>query len=125
NAYEHYLMKNKFAFFVLSLHIDPSNVDVNVHPNKLEVKFDKPNQVFTAFYACACDALGKMDQTKNITLVEQETEQAQQNVQLDTLPQNVGASFEKQPSQPQIEQVNLFENVQTDLKNQTVDASSF
>jgi DNA mismatch repair protein MutL len=66
-----------------------------------------------------------MDQTKNITLVEQETEQAQQNVQLDTLPQNVGASFEKQPSQPQIEQVNLFENVQTDLKNQTVDASSF
>lgn len=125
NAYEHYLMKNKFAFFVLSLHIDPSNVDVNVHPNKLEVKFDKPNQIFTAFYACACDALGKMDQTKNITLVEQETEQAQQNVQLDTLPQNVGASFEKQPSQPQIEQVNLFENVQTDLKNQTVDASSF
>ncbi len=38
-GYKQYLMMHKFPFAVLHLRIDPSLVDVNVHPAKLEVRF--------------------------------------------------------------------------------------
>ncbi|MDO4282135.1 MAG: DNA mismatch repair endonuclease MutL [Clostridia bacterium] len=41
---------NKFAFIVLNMQIDPSHIDVNVHPAKLEVKFDDEARVFDCIY---------------------------------------------------------------------------
>ncbi|MBO6239986.1 MAG: DNA mismatch repair endonuclease MutL [Butyrivibrio sp.] len=38
-GYKQYLMMHKFPFAVLHLRLDPSMVDVNVHPAKLEVRF--------------------------------------------------------------------------------------
>ncbi len=42
-GYKEYLMMHKFPFAVLHLRMDPADVDVNVHPAKLEVRFG--NQV--------------------------------------------------------------------------------
>ncbi|MBR1642422.1 MAG: DNA mismatch repair endonuclease MutL [Butyrivibrio sp.] len=42
-GYKEYLMMHKFPFAVLHLCMDPADVDVNVHPAKLEVRFN--NQV--------------------------------------------------------------------------------
>ena len=42
-GYKEYLMMHKFPFAVLLLRMDPADVDVNVHPAKLEVRFN--NQV--------------------------------------------------------------------------------
>ncbi len=39
SVYEPWLGSNEFPFFALFVHIKPSEVDVNVHPAKLEVKF--------------------------------------------------------------------------------------
>ena len=41
---------NKFPFIILNMNIDPSHIDVNVHPSKLEVKFDDEAKVFDAIY---------------------------------------------------------------------------
>ena len=38
-GYKEYLMMHKFPFAVLLLRMDPADVDVNVHPAKLEVRF--------------------------------------------------------------------------------------
>ncbi|MBP3278604.1 MAG: DNA mismatch repair endonuclease MutL [Butyrivibrio sp.] len=38
-GYKEYLMMHKFPFAVLHLRMDPADVDVNVHPAKLEVRF--------------------------------------------------------------------------------------
>ena len=35
----HFLMTNKYPLAVLIIHLDPVLLDVNVHPQKLEVKF--------------------------------------------------------------------------------------
>lgn len=42
---------NKYPFIVLNMEINPSHIDVNVHPAKLEVKFDDETAVFNAIYS--------------------------------------------------------------------------
>lgn len=42
-AYDMRLMVGKFPFAVLSLAISPNEIDVNVHPNKLDVRFKMKN----------------------------------------------------------------------------------
>ena len=41
---------NKRAFLVLNIGINPMHIDVNVHPAKLEVKFEDEQKVFDAIY---------------------------------------------------------------------------
>lgn len=50
---------NKFAFIVLNMSIHPSHIDVNVHPAKLEVKFDDEARVFDSIYYAVRSALEK------------------------------------------------------------------
>jgi DNA mismatch repair protein MutL len=45
SAYEHLVEKGAFPSTFLSITIDPSHIDVNVHPQKLEVKFEDERTV--------------------------------------------------------------------------------
>ncbi len=45
-GYKQYLMMHKFPFAVLHLRIDPACVDVNVHPAKMEVRFNNQPQLY-------------------------------------------------------------------------------
>ena len=49
-GYSEKLMINKFPFAVINVKINPETIDVNVHPAKLEVKFENENKVFEAVY---------------------------------------------------------------------------
>jgi DNA mismatch repair protein MutL len=46
HAYEHLLDKGMFPFYILNLTLDPHKVDVNVHPSKMEVKFENESNVY-------------------------------------------------------------------------------
>ncbi len=46
SAYEHLLTKGTFPFFIVYLDIDPHRVDVNVHPSKLEAKFEDEQTIY-------------------------------------------------------------------------------
>ena len=45
-GYKQYLMMHKFPFAVLHIRMDPAMVDVNVHPAKLEVRFDNQTALY-------------------------------------------------------------------------------
>ena len=49
-AYKDYILSGKFAFAVLNIDMNPRKVDVNVHPAKLEVRFENENTIFKAVY---------------------------------------------------------------------------
>ena len=46
SAYENLLTKGTFPLFILFLDIDPHRVDVNIHPSKMEAKFDDEQGVY-------------------------------------------------------------------------------
>ncbi|KXL53178.1 DNA mismatch repair protein MutL [Anaerotignum neopropionicum] len=50
DAYKTRLLIGKFPVFVLSLEVPPSQVDVNVHPAKLEVRFKNDDEIYDFFY---------------------------------------------------------------------------
>lgn len=49
-AYENYLMKGKFPFFVIHMNMPYDSLDVNVHPNKLDVKFENSQTIYGIIY---------------------------------------------------------------------------
>ena len=55
----------KYAFSILNIDMDPSKVDVNVHPAKLEVRFADESKIFKAVYHAVNDTLLKNDLIKN------------------------------------------------------------
>lgn len=49
-AYKNAVMKGKFPICFLSVYASPGKVDVNVHPQKSEVRFDNDSDVFKLVY---------------------------------------------------------------------------
>jgi len=45
-AYSNLVSRGEYPFYCLHLEMDPSAVDVNVHPTKMEVKFREQNRVY-------------------------------------------------------------------------------
>ncbi len=61
SAFENILDKGDYPFFVLFMDIDPKKVDVNVHPSKLEVKFDNEQEIVSFVRAVVKKAIGSYD----------------------------------------------------------------
>lgn len=55
----------KYGFVILNLDMNPQKVDVNVHPAKLEVRFEEENKVFKAVYHAIKETLLKSDLVGN------------------------------------------------------------
>ena len=62
-AYKNQRMVGKFPGCVIHLTVKPSEVDVNVHPTKTEVKFRREQAVFAAVYYAVLSALDR-DRTR-------------------------------------------------------------
>lgn len=60
-AYKGMIPIGKFSFLILNIDMNPSKVDVNVHPAKLEVRFEEENVVFKAVYHAIKDTLLKSE----------------------------------------------------------------
>lgn len=91
-AYENFIMKGTFPFFVINLNIPLDKVDVNVHPNKLDVKFEDSNQLFGIVYSNIVELLYNINNTKNITLDNQEKDTIDSSL-LNDYSQSAGAEY--------------------------------
>ncbi len=66
---------NKYGFLVLNIQMDPSMVDVNVHPAKLEVRFEEENKVFKAVYYAIKEALTKKELVESVVHEKEEVKE--------------------------------------------------
>ena len=89
-GYKGMITIGKYAFLVLNLEMDPKKVDVNVHPAKLEVRFDDEGKVFKAIYHTIKENLLKDDLVPDKTRIEihkQEEKEERQREEKPVAPQ--------------------------------------
>lgn len=111
-AYENFIMKGTFPFFVINLNIPLDKVDVNVHPNKLDVKFENSNELFGLVYTQVSDILFNINNTKTITTDDETTETfVIDKSQLTTLDKNIGSEYKPNDN---------VSNNQLDSSNETI-----
>ena len=70
-AYKGMIPVGRYGFIVLNLDIDPKLVDVNVHPAKLEVRFEEESKVFKAVYHAIKTSLAKSELVANVSKIEE------------------------------------------------------
>ncbi len=68
-GYRAYLMQHKFPFYVLHFSIDPSMVDVNVHPAKMEIRIHHGNELYEELSAAVADCLHNIELIPDVKLV--------------------------------------------------------
>lgn len=56
-AFDEYLMPRQFPFYVLNLTIPNVDVDVNVHPSKMNVKFSSPSKIYDLVFSSIRSAI--------------------------------------------------------------------
>ncbi|MBK9247506.1 MAG: DNA mismatch repair endonuclease MutL [Ignavibacteria bacterium] len=80
--FEHLLDKNSHPFFVINIEIDHEKVDVNVHPQKHEVKFDDERMVYNALSQGVSEALQRSNLTREVHFREQVAQSPFEKMQL-------------------------------------------
>ena len=80
-GYKGLITIGKYGFLVLNIEMNPKKVDVNVHPAKLEVRFEEESKVFKAVYHAIRDGLLKGDLVADTEKVHEETK----TVPMDTI----------------------------------------
>ena len=124
-AYKGLIPIGKFGFVILNIEMNPAKVDVNVHPAKLEVRFQEESKVFQAIYHTIKDTLLKSELVANtekpsnqIERTAESFEERLKNIR-ENAKQNEGLfSFRKQ-REKQIEQ---YTNEESKIKTNVTEA---
>lgn len=66
NAYGEMLMKKQFPLFVLYVDLDYEMIDVNVHPNKKEIRFEDGRDIYIKVYEVINRKLNNLDCTRQV-----------------------------------------------------------
>ncbi|MBL1214154.1 MAG: DNA mismatch repair endonuclease MutL [Ignavibacteriae bacterium] len=81
SAYENVLEKGQYPFYLIYLTLNPSKVDVNVHPTKLEVKFEDEKTIYSLIHAVVKKGLGTYDLVPTMSFNERNVEREKLNIQ--------------------------------------------
>lgn len=73
-AFVSYVAPEKFPIAAIFLEVNPSSVDVNVHPTKLEIKFSDEKLIFESVYYAVRAALEENTSRPSLSFAEQKSE---------------------------------------------------
>ena len=71
-AYKPYMMQHKYPFVCLQYTISGDEIDVNVHPTKMEVRFQNQRAVYNATYDMITQTLSGREMIQQVELESQE-----------------------------------------------------
>lgn len=72
DAYKGFLMQHKFPFVSLHIQMEGNDLDVNVHPSKMEVRFARGTEVYDAVYETVHKALTTREMIQTVPLGKEE-----------------------------------------------------
>ena len=103
-AFHPYQMVNRYPLCVLHVRIPPQQVDVNVHPQKTELRFRQPEQVGAQVYQWIRNTLSRGAMIPHPQIAGEEEEKPE-SVQIEVKPSHKDKSYDASAN----EQVYLFE----------------
>lgn len=117
NAYGAYLMKRQYPFYVLNITVPVETVDVNVHPNKADVRFSNNQVIYGSVYSVISKVLDGSSEIVNI--IKEEPKKIQEftnETKIDYATHN----SEEYPKSAPISKTFTFNDVSVDKKNNAV-----
>ena len=72
DGYKGFLMQHKFPFVSLHIEMEGNDLDVNVHPRKMEVRFARGPEVYDAIYETVRRALTKREMIPQVSVGREE-----------------------------------------------------
>ncbi len=70
DAYKDFTMQHRYPFVAIHMEIDPERIDVNVHPAKMEMRFDKQQEIYDQVYAAVSQALHEQETIPEVKIAE-------------------------------------------------------
>lgn len=68
DGYKDFTMQHKYPFVVLYLDVDTEHVDANVHPTKMDVRFNNQQEIYNTLFAAVDDGLHERELIPEVTL---------------------------------------------------------
>ena len=78
DAYKPFLMQHKYPFVCFQLQLPGEEVDINVHPTKMEVRFQKQQEVYQAVYEALTNTLHHRELIPSVPLKRETKEGIQE-----------------------------------------------
>lgn len=98
-ATEGVIVGKRYPVCMLNIEIDPSQIDINVHPSKSEVKFSRENEVYHLLYWGIKNAFYKKPIVPEITLTEEMVTEEEERPPITEKP-TVSVLPERHPVEP-------------------------
>ena len=80
-GYQQYLMQHRYPFCVIHITVPTEDVDVNVHPTKMEVRFSNQNSVFKMITQSISDFLAAQEMIPEATFDEKKAVEKPEKIQ--------------------------------------------
>lgn len=71
-AYKPFLMQHKYPFTSIYFEIDPEQIDVNVHPQKMEIRLKNSEEIYQQTYHILRDTLAGKEMIPKVSLAPEE-----------------------------------------------------
>lgn len=85
-GYKNFLMQHQYPFTVLYFTFDQSTLDVNVHPSKMELRFDHNQEIYKQLYDVIYGALAHRNLIPDVP-VEEQKEKREERVYKEPIPE--------------------------------------
>ena len=95
-VYKHLTANNKYPFVILNLEIPTHDVDINVHPQKKEVRYKNPNQIFNFIYSSVEGGLSNYVEKIYTPILAEKPQPGEQPQETENNPQNDVIQFPKE-----------------------------
>lgn len=116
-AYKGLLPIGRFGFIVVNMEIVPNKIDINVHPAKLEIKFQEEQKVFKALYSAIKQSLLSEELVKN-TSQDKKAESIGDTITMQTVSEEKTSETEEyteeKPKVPSF--INLFKRKKGEIE---------
>ena len=107
-SYHSYKPDNRYPITVINIEVDPTLVDVNIHPTKMDVKFSKFDELCELVRTCILNAIKDI----NLIPIVEAKEKVYPKIEQNELNLNIS---EEEPKYEKVEYKNPYENEQQEL----------